>query len=184
MRLVTTNAKKFNPVGSIYHSEAERIETWAEDQIAKAAVSVIEYETDWRLDVEGDEQEEPLEDDEPPEPAPAPVYEPEPTSPMIDDDLLALHAAAIAGGRRPPQRAAVKKIELERAKEAEKEKEKEKSTEKPAENGLDEDGHMPGYKDGIGVFPPDSGWSQVMVELKFRGEPLSCSLVQSADCIM
>jgi hypothetical protein len=180
MHLVTANSKQFNPPGSIYYTEAERIESWASDQITKAAVSVIEYETDWKLDVDGEEEEEEMDVDEP-EAAPHlsqdTVASPVATT-AADDELRALHAAAIASGRRPPQRAAVKKIEMERAKELEKEKEKEKLGEKPPDNGLDEDGHMPGYKYGIGVFPPESGWSEVMIALKFRGvfllAPFSC----------
>ncbi|KAF8192704.1 hypothetical protein K438DRAFT_2017894 [Mycena galopus ATCC 62051] len=51
-RLVTGNAKIFNPPGSIYHSEAERIEVWGLDQISEAASTVIQYETDWNIDDE------------------------------------------------------------------------------------------------------------------------------------
>ena len=55
IRLVTTNAKTFNPPGTIYYTEAERIETFAIDHINKAAASVIEYEGDWNIDVERDD---------------------------------------------------------------------------------------------------------------------------------
>ncbi|KAF9002197.1 hypothetical protein BDQ17DRAFT_1426149 [Cyathus striatus] len=41
-RLVITNAKIFNPAGSIYYTEAERIEAWGMDHIAKAAPTVIQ----------------------------------------------------------------------------------------------------------------------------------------------
>ena len=41
--LVISNAKTFNPPGTIYHTEAERIEVWASDHISKAASCVIEY---------------------------------------------------------------------------------------------------------------------------------------------
>jgi bromodomain-containing protein 7 len=172
MRLVTANAKQFNPPGSIYYTEAERIEAWAADQITKAAATVIEYETSWKLDVDGEEEEEPEGEDDhdfPQQPTLAQEHAASPAPMTADDELRALHAAAVAAGRRPPQRAVVKKIEMERAKELEKEKEKEKLAEKPIENTLDEDGHMPGYKVGIGVFPPDSGWSEVMLALKLKG---------------
>ncbi|KAI1793692.1 hypothetical protein LXA43DRAFT_1000031 [Ganoderma leucocontextum] len=56
LKLVTSNAKTFNPAGSIYHTEADRIESYALDQISKAAATVIEYETDWNIDVEKDDE--------------------------------------------------------------------------------------------------------------------------------
>ena len=43
-----------NPPGSIYYNEAERIESWALEHITKAAGTVIEYETDWNIDVQRD----------------------------------------------------------------------------------------------------------------------------------
>ena len=55
LKLVTTNAKTFNPPGTIYHTEAERIESYALEHITKAAATVIEYETDWNIDVEHDD---------------------------------------------------------------------------------------------------------------------------------
>ncbi|TFY81551.1 hypothetical protein EWM64_g2463 [Hericium alpestre] len=54
-QLVIANAKTFNPPGTIYHSEASRIETWGAEHIAKAAGQVIEYETDWNIEIERDE---------------------------------------------------------------------------------------------------------------------------------
>ena len=56
LRLVTMNAKMFNPPGSIYYTEAERIEAWALDHIQKASATVIQYETDWNIDVEKDDE--------------------------------------------------------------------------------------------------------------------------------
>lgn len=42
---------------------------------------------------------------------------------------------------------------------------------------LEEDGHLPGYKDGVGVFPSGSDWSELMLALKLKGmcEVLSVS---------
>ena len=41
---------------------------------------------------------------------------------------------------------------------------------------LEEDGHLPGYKDGVGVFPPGSDFAELMVLLKLKGMPrfVSC----------
>jgi bromodomain-containing protein 7/9 len=173
LRLVTQNAKVFNPPGSIYHTEADRIEAWAAEHVAKAAPTVIEFEADWHVQVDGDD--EPNDgssvDSDEDEDARPPSERATSSAPQ-DDTLAALHAAALASGRRPPQRAAVKKIELERQRELEKEKEKEKHAERPIDNALDEEGHMPGYKDGVGVFPPHDDWAPVMLALKLKGKPI------------
>ncbi len=34
---------------------------------------------------------------------------------------------------------------------------------------LESDGHLPGFKDGVGVFPPGSDWAEVMLALKLKG---------------
>ncbi|KAJ7842825.1 hypothetical protein B0H14DRAFT_2586080 [Mycena olivaceomarginata] len=54
-RLVTGNAKIFNPPGSIYHAEADKLEVWGLDQISKASSTVIQYETDWNIEIEKDD---------------------------------------------------------------------------------------------------------------------------------
>ncbi|CDO72033.1 hypothetical protein BN946_scf184943.g68 [Trametes cinnabarina] len=75
LRLVTTNAKTFNPPGTIYYTEAERIEQYALDHIAKAAATVIEYETDWNIEIEQDEEPVTVsvDDDDAPNPVGTPV---------------------------------------------------------------------------------------------------------------
>jgi bromodomain-containing protein 7/9 len=35
---------------------------------------------------------------------------------------------------------------------------------------LEPDGHLPGFKDGVGVFPPGSDWAEVMLALKLKGK--------------
>jgi bromodomain-containing protein 7/9 len=35
---------------------------------------------------------------------------------------------------------------------------------------LESDGHLPGFKDGVGVFPPGSDWAEVMLALKLKGK--------------
>jgi len=34
---------------------------------------------------------------------------------------------------------------------------------------VEPDGHLPGFKDGVGVFPPGSDWAEVMLALKLKG---------------
>jgi bromodomain-containing protein 7/9 len=185
MRLVTSNAKLFNPPGSIYYTEADRLEHWANDQIVKAATTVIEDGTDYDLNVEGDDVEEEHDEDDnlqsalPMTPVQEhSILETSPTAMVMDEDLQAIHAAAAyPPGRRPPQRAAVKKIEQERAKDMEKEKEKDKLTERVVDNELDDNDHMPGYKFGIGAFPAGDHWNEVMYALKLKGWPHMGSFV-------
>lgn len=166
MRLVTTNAKTFNPPGSIYYTEADRIETWAIEQITKAAGTVIEFETDWNIDVDGngDEGELNVEEDDEDGDGDAPV------TPVDHERSPSVDLSAFAWGRRPPQRAAVKKVmEKEREAQKEKDREREKDKERLVRGHLDEEGHMPGYKDGVGLFPPNSDWARIMLELKLKG---------------
>lgn len=34
---------------------------------------------------------------------------------------------------------------------------------------LEPDGHLPGHKDGVGQFPPESEWADLMLSLKLKG---------------
>jgi bromodomain-containing protein 7/9 len=77
----------------------------------------------------------------------------------------------IGTGRKDPwARAAAKKAEPMPPKEV-------KEPTMKAE--LDAEGHLPGFRDGVGQFPPDSEWARIMVELKLKGStsyflPLNC----------
>lgn len=143
------NAKTFNPPGSIYYAEADRIEAWALEQIAKAAPNVIELETDWNVEVEGDEAVEVAVDDGSTDPAtPAPETSAE--------EVL------VASGRRIVPRFAVPRTDVPSVKE------KDATKENGMKATLDAEGHLPGYRDGVGQFPPDSEWARVMLELKIK----------------
>ncbi|KAI9449353.1 hypothetical protein BJY52DRAFT_1192631 [Lactarius psammicola] len=142
-RLVISNAKTFNLPGTIYHNEAERIEAWASDHISKAASYVIEYETDWNIEVERDEDVN------------------------VDADEDGATGGVPAGpdtpGRRSPSVASASvPPPNRRGRNAAK---KEGITET-----LESDGHLPGFKDGVGVFPPGSDWAEVMLALKLKGK--------------
>jgi bromodomain-containing protein 7 len=166
-KLVTANAKAFNPPGTIYHTEAERIEAYALDQITKSASIVIEYETDWTVNVDGDDADLNIEDDDDVEPDTA-----APGSPIGPEgrSTRSPSFADLAWGRRPPQRAAVRKAA---EKDFQQQQQQVKLPDKPSEKAplptLDEEGHMPGYRDGVGRFPPDSDWAPVMLALKLKG---------------
>ncbi len=133
-----SNAKTFNPPGTIYHTEAERIEAWALDYISKAASCVIEYETEWNLDVDRDEDVNVDADED------AGPDTPARRSPSV------LSASVPPINRRGGRNAAAKKEGI-------------------VSESLEPDGHLPGFKDGVGVFPPGSDWAEVMLTLKLKG---------------
>jgi bromodomain-containing protein 7 len=139
---VISNAKTFNPPGTIYHTEAERIEAWASDHMSKAASYVIEYETDWNIEVERDED----------------------VNVDADEDTAAGRASAgpDTPTRRSPSVASASVPAPNRRGRNANKKEGVSET-------LEPDGHLPGYKDGVGVFPPGSDWAEVMLALKLKG---------------
>ncbi|KZT05807.1 uncharacterized protein LAESUDRAFT_813318 [Laetiporus sulphureus 93-53] len=142
IRLVTTNAKTFNPPGTIYHTEAEKIEAFALEHIAKASASVIKYETDWTIEIEGDHDAQdkgtPMDVDDGTSTASAPTSVTASTSAHPRR-----RAAAAAGTRKLPG---------------------------ALSETLEDDGGLPGAKDGLGAFPPGSDWAELMLALKLRGK--------------
>ena len=147
MRLVTGNAKLFNPPGSIYYTEAERIETYALDHIARAAATVIEYETDWNIDIEQEEVSTPnvnIDDDDM----------------DVDDSQVAASPApsATQGPIKRGVRGPYKKTTMAQANVT------------VTENVVENDGRLPGSRDGLGAFPPGSDWAKLMLALKLKGE--------------
>lgn len=147
-RLVISNAKAFNPPGTIYHSEAERIEVFGLDRITKAAATVIEYETDWNIEIERDDDRSVAIDDDGEFETPAPTEENR-RSPSVASNH-------VPGGRRgartaAPATAATKKMAH------------------GISESLEPDGSLPGAKDGLGAFPAGSDWARVMLALKIKG---------------
>lgn len=143
-RLVISNAKTFNPPGTIYHNEAERIEAWASDHISKAASYVIEYETDWNIEVERDEDVNVDADED--GAAGGGV-------PLGPDTPGRLSPSVGSASVPPPNRRGKNAAKKEGLSES-----------------LEPDGHLPGFKDGVGVFPPGSDWAEVMLALKLKGK--------------
>jgi bromodomain-containing protein 7/9 len=154
-RLVISNAKTFNPPGTIYHTEAERIEAWASDHISKASSCVIEYETEWNIDVDRDEDVN-VDADE--DAAGGAGSGPGRTG-SVGPDTPARRSPSVLSASVPPTnrrgRNAAKKEGISET--------------------LDPDGHFPGFKDGVGVFPPGSDWAEVMLALKLKGAVTSFS---------
>jgi bromodomain-containing protein 7/9 len=145
-RLVISNAKTFNPPGTIYHTEAERIEAWASDHISKASSCVIEYETEWNIDIDRDEDVN-VDADEDGAAAAG-------RTGSVGPDTPAHRSPSVLSASAPPinrrgRNAASKKEGISEY--------------------LEPDGHFPGYKDGVGVFPAGSDWAEVMLALKLKG---------------
>ncbi|KAH9917523.1 uncharacterized protein B0H18DRAFT_958357 [Fomitopsis serialis] len=149
LRLVTANAKAFNPPGTIYHTEADRIEAWGLDHISKAAGTVIEYETDWNIDVERDNEPEDGERDQ------ERAGDGEKGTPMDVDD-----GGSVVSAQTPVNMQSGKRRAGANAK-------------KPPgalSESLEADGGLPGAKDGLGAFPPGSDWAELMLALKLKGK--------------
>ncbi|KDR66932.1 hypothetical protein GALMADRAFT_1137065 [Galerina marginata CBS 339.88] len=157
-RLVTGNAKLFNPLGSIYHTEADRLEVWGLDHISKAASTVIQYETDWNIEIEKDDDGVPLnidedEDDGNSAPTPMDVDTATPRDRSVSVASQVQQGPSSRRGPRGPYK---------------------KQGQTAPSGGLSEtleaDGGLPGAKDGLGSFPPGSDWAKTMVALKLKGK--------------
>ena len=160
-KLVTMNAKIFNPPGSIYHTEADRIEAWGLDHISKASSTVIQYETDWNIDVERDDDGQAVNVDEDEDDITGTPME-------VDNSSMRERSVSVAsqpqpGSSRRGPRGPYKKP----------------GPNAPSNNlseTLEPDGGMPGSKDGIGAFPPGSDWAKTMIALKLKGnETMACA---------
>ncbi|KAF9653600.1 hypothetical protein BDM02DRAFT_3125566 [Thelephora ganbajun] len=134
-RLVTSNAKSFNPPGSIYYTEAERIEAWGLDRITKAAATVIEYETDWNIEIDGDDHRSnaPEEEEDTPEPEATDSRAQSTSLNTQPQPLLGRRSAraAATANTAPPVTPTIK-------------------TPKSVSETLQPDGGLPGAKDGLG----------------------------------
>ncbi|KAJ7664358.1 hypothetical protein DFH06DRAFT_1041710 [Mycena polygramma] len=148
-RLVTGNAKIFNPPGSIYHTEADKLEVWGLDQISKASSTVIQYETDWNIEIEKDDMED----------------EPEDYSMAVDtaadmEERSRSPSASLHGGGHPA---------LRRGPRGPYNKSSKENPGATAES-IDAEGRLPGSKDGLGAFQPGSDWARTMLALKLKGK--------------
>jgi bromodomain-containing protein 7/9 len=148
LRLVASNAKLFNPPGTIYHTEADRIQAWGLDHIAKAAPTVIQYETDWNIEIENDDDG---------------------TVNIDDDEFLVTTPMDIGEAgqtRRSPSVAS--QIPQSTGRRLTRGPYK-KATSNTVTESVDAEGRLPGSKDGLGSFPPGSDWAQTMLALKLKG---------------
>ncbi|TRM66795.1 hypothetical protein BD626DRAFT_426383 [Schizophyllum amplum] len=145
-KLVVGNAKRFNPPNTIYHTEAERIEAYGLDHISKASGTVVQYETDWNIDVEG--EDEPHDGEEDDGGTAMDVDEPPPRR-SSTPQIAASTSTSTRRGPRGPYK---------------------KSGSTAPQNTLDEDGRLPGAKDGLAAFPPGSDFAKLMLQLKLKNK--------------
>ncbi|KAF8811316.1 hypothetical protein BYT27DRAFT_7253025 [Phlegmacium glaucopus] len=152
-KLVTTNAKLFNPPGSIYHIEADRIEVWGLEHIAKAAGTVIQYETDWNIEIEKEEEDEVNVDENENEEDGMDVDERRDRSVSVLSQQQQPGQAGPSGRRGPrgPYKRQGHGVAGAGISET-----------------LEQDGGLPGSKDGLGAFPPGSDWAKTALALKLK----------------
>ncbi|KAG2071245.1 hypothetical protein BDR04DRAFT_1098641 [Suillus decipiens] len=150
-RLVVTNAKIFNPPGTIYHTEADRLEVWGLDHIAKASAHVIEYETDWNIDVEQDED------------ATLNIDEDEDHDHITASTPRDIEGSQVAASPAP---SSVPQQYMKRGPRGP----YKKGASMGISEGIDAEGRLPGSKDGVGAFPPGSDWAEMMIALKIKAK--------------
>ncbi|KAF8884661.1 hypothetical protein BD779DRAFT_769027 [Infundibulicybe gibba] len=153
-RLVIANAKSFNPPGTIYYTEADRIEAWGLEHITKSASTVIQYETDWNIEIEKDDDGSNVNVDDDEELAtgtPMDVDEPGPgaRSPSVTSQTQPGATGPRRGPRGPYKKTALPNHTTET---------------------IGADGRLPGSSEGLGAFPPGSEWANMMLALKLKGK--------------
>lgn len=140
------NAKIYNAPGTIYHTEAERLEVWGLDHIAKASPTVIQYETNWDIDIEKDDDNQTVNVDDDDE---------NPATPDERGRSQSVASQPHPGPSRRGPRGPYKKHAIPNA--------------NTVTDCIDAEGRLPGSKDGVGAFPPGSDWAKTMVALKLKG---------------
>ncbi|KAF6747519.1 hypothetical protein DFP72DRAFT_755463, partial [Ephemerocybe angulata] len=153
LRLVTTNAKIFNPPGSIYYTEADKIEAFSMEHINRAAGTVIQHEADWTIDIEN-------EDD-----TPTVNVEEEEEERMDVDDQSRARSVSVQSQPQPQS------TTTRRGPRGPYKKHNQPATTSgQVSESVDAEGRLPGSKDGIGAFPPGSDWAKTMLSLKLKGK--------------
>ena len=114
---------------------------------------MIQYETDWNIEIEKDDEGPAVNIDDEEDDGFAPT-------PMDMDDQSMRRSASVASqpqpgpGRRGPRGPY---------------RQQPNTNSTTFSESLDADGHLPGSKDGIGAFPPGSDLVKTMIALKLKG---------------
>ncbi len=161
--MVISNAQAFNPPDTLYHTEAARIEHYGLEQIAKASAQVIEFETDWTIDVVDDSELGPsgsagLDAMDIDEPNAGEATAPNGRSQSVTSSV---QGPAIAPSTERSRRSR-KKVPM-------------------VTESWEPGGHLPGFSDGLGAFPSGSEMANMMMQLKFRGLSLARPAGKFAD---
>lgn len=158
---------RFNPPGTIYHTEAQRIESWALEHIEKATHLVLQHETDWNLDGDNDDDSQQVNVDEDDDA----VTHTNPMTPIDVDDISRV-------GRSPSVASQLPASLTRRSLRAPTTIKKSTSAAPVISESLDADGRLPGSKDGLGAFPAGSDWAETMLMLKLKGSLLLTLVIQ------
>lgn len=115
---------------------------------------MIEYETDWNIEIEHDDDDQNINVDEDDDNAETPMdVREDGRSPSVSSTQVQPRR----GGRGPYKKAAGAGA----------------TNANPNPNGISEsidvDGRLPGSKEGLGAFPPCSDWAEMMLTLKLKG---------------
>ncbi|VDB98086.1 unnamed protein product [Peniophora sp. CBMAI 1063] len=167
-RLVLANAKAFNPPGSIYYTEAERIESWGTEAIDKASAQVIQSDANWSIDIDGSDHAMTDEDDETLQ-SPAVGARDRLRSVSVSGDATASHGLKRRAAVAAAEALATEEKEKEARGRGHHDKEK-KGANGALSESLEEGGHLPGFEYGVGHFPAGSDWAETMLALKIKGK--------------
>ena len=115
---------------------------WTLDHISKAASCIIEYETEWNVDVNRDEDVNVNADEDPTGGGPDTLMRRFPSVLSVSIPLINQQG----GGRN----AMAKKESI-------------------LSETLELDRHLPSFKNGVGIFLPASDWTEAMLALKLKG---------------
>lgn len=122
------------------------------EHISRASAHVIEYETDWTIDVVADG--EPVASTS----EPADVRGSSNSAVNVEDDAVQRARSPSVISSVPGANAPAEKIRRSRSKKV-----------IAVTESWEEGGHLPGHKDGLGAFPPRSDLSELIFELKLKG---------------
>lgn len=111
---------------------------------------MIEYETDWNIDIEQEEETPNVNIDDDDIDAPTPMD--------VDGSQVAASPAPSASqGQGPPIKRGARGPYK-------------KTGQANVTESIDNEGRLPGSRDGLGAFPPGSDWAKLMLGLKLKGE--------------
>ena len=131
------------------------------DAIAKASSTVIQYETDWNIDVENEGDPDVNVEEDEDNGVPMDVDDPGPSSRRSQ-------SVVSNGGFGPNIRRSTRAPYKKQSQQG-------PDNKNPISETIEADGRLPGSKDGLGAFPAMSDWAKTMLALKLKGKSLPIS---------